>query len=337
MSVLDRKLDGVKTAAILGHVHPDGDCIGSCLGLLNYLEAAYPQVEVTVYLEEPAAKFGYLNGFDQIQTIFAQDVSFDLCICLDCSDKARLGEGEGILSLAKDSICIDHHVTNTGYAGENVVEADASSTCEVLYGLLDEDKITKEIAECLYTGIIHDTGVFKYSATSAKTMQIAGKLMETGIDFTSIIDGSFYRKTYLQNQILGRALFESVTFLDGKCIFSVVRLKDMKFYGVTNKDLDGIIDQLRVTEGVECAIFLYEIEAQIFKVSLRSNTDLNVAKIAGYFGGGGHVKAAGCTMSGSIYDVINNLSGHIEKQMNELAAKKAECPELTKAADVKED
>lgn len=323
MSVLDVKLNGVRNAAIIGHVRPDGDCVGSCLGLFNYLEAVYPQVETKVYLEAPDRKFGYLNGFDQIQTVFAQEVSFDLCICLDCSDEERLGEGREIFRLAKDSICIDHHITNTRYAGENVVEAEASSTCEVLFGLMEEEQITRETAECLYTGIIHDTGVFKYSCTSAKTMAIAGKLMETGIDFTNIIDGSFYRKTYLQNQILGRALLESVVFLDGKCIFSVVRLKDMKFYGVTSKDLDGIVEQLRVTEGVECAIFMHEIEAQVYKVSLRSTNDLDVAKIAGYFGGGGHVKAAGCTMSGSIYDVVNNLSGHIEEQLHELEEKKS--------------
>ncbi len=318
MSVLDLKEKSVGNVAIIGHIRPDGDCIGSCLGLFNYLKAVYPQVETKVYLGDPAPRFAYLKGFDQINTIFAQEVSFDLCICLDCSDEERLGDGKPILQLAKHSICIDHHVTNTRYAGENVVEPEASSTCEILYGLMKEEGITREVAECLYTGIIHDTGVFKYSCTSAKTMAIAGRLMETGIDFTDIIDGSFYRKTYLQNQILGRALLESVSFLDGKCIFSVVRLKDMKFYGVTSKDLDGIVEQLRLTEGVECAIFLYEIESQIFKVSLRATGDLNVAEIAGYFGGGGHIKAAGCTMSGTIYDVVNNLSAHIEKQLKEL-------------------
>ncbi len=222
-----------------------------------------------------------------------------------------------MLAMAKDSLCIDHHVTNTGYAGENVVEPDASSTSEVLYGLFEESRITREIAECLYTGIIHDTGVFKYSCTSPKTMRIAAKLMETGIEFNRIIDESFYRKTYVQNQILGRALLESITFLDGACVFSVVRLKDMKFYGVTSKDLDGIVEQLRLTDGVECAIFLYETEAQRYKVSLRSKQKLDVAKIAAFFGGGGHVRAAGCTMSGSIYDVVNNLSLHIEKQLKE--------------------
>ena len=216
---------------------------------------------------------------------------------------------------AKDTLCIDHHITNEGFAASNVIDPGASSSCEVLYGLLEDSMITKETAECLYTGIIHDTGVFKYSNTSAKTMGIAGKLMEKGIDFSAIIDESFYEKTYLQNQILGRALFESVTFLEGRCIFSVIRLKDMRFYGVSSQDLDGIVEQMRVTKGVECAIVLYEIQSQVFKVSLRSKRFLDVSKVAAYFGGGGHVRAAGCTMSGSLYDVINNLSAHIEKQL----------------------
>ena len=327
MSVLDQKLEGAGSVAILGHVRPDGDCIGSCLGLLDYLEAVYPEVEAVVYLEDPVPKFTYLRGFAAIRDLTKETwttsdavPSYDLCICLDCGDTDRLGEGKKLLEAAVDSLCIDHHITNTGYGQVNVVEPDASSTCEVLYGLLEEEKIERDVAECLYTGIVHDTGVFKYACTSPKTMAIAGKLMAKGIDHTKIIDESFFQKTYLQNQILGRALFESIAFLDGKCVFSVIRLKDMKFYGVTSKDLDGIVEQLRVTEGVECAIFLYETEPHIYKVSLRSSDSLDVAKIAAYFGGGGHVRAAGCTMSGSIYDVINNLSGHIERQLKELEA-----------------
>ena len=140
--------------------------------------------------------------------------------------------------------------------------------------------------------------------------------MEKGIDFPKIIDDSFYRKTYIQNQILGRALLESITFHNGQCIFSAVSKKDMDFYGVTGADMDGVIDHLRITEGVVCAIFMYETSCREYKVSLRSTTDLDVSKIAVYFGGGGHKKAAGCTMTGSVHDVINNLSNQIVKQLN---------------------
>ena len=316
MSFFDKMLEDVKTVAIIGHVRPDGDCVGSCLAAYNYLEEHHPEVEAVVYLETPSSKFNYLRNFDRIVNDFSEDKEYDLCLCLDSSDTLRFGEALKFLTTAKKSLCVDHHVTNLKYAKENIVQDNASSTCEVFYGLLDEGKISREVAECIYTGIIHDTGVFKYDCTSRKTMEIAGKLMEKGIDFPKIIDDSFYRKTYIQNQILGRALLESITFHGGQCIFSAISKKDMDFYGVTGADMDGVIDQLRITEGVVCAIFMYETCCREYKVSLRSTTDLDVSKIAVYFGGGGHKKAAGCTMTGSVHDVINNLSNQIVKQLD---------------------
>lgn len=303
--------------AILGHVRPDGDCIGSCLAVWNYLEEQYPEKEIQVYLEKPPVKFNYLKHFESISQDAQTGKTYDLCICLDSGDKSRLGAFGVYLDTAKKSICLDHHITNIGYAQENFVQAQVSSTCEVLYGFLEEEKISKEVAACIYTGIIHDTNVFKNSNTTSQTMVVAGRMMEKGINFGRIIDESFYRKTYMQNQLLGRAILESIAFMDGKCIFSVIRQKDMKFFGAESSDLDGIVDQLRITDGVECAIFLHETENQQFKVSMRSNDIIDVSKVAAYFGGGGHVRAAGCTMGGSVHDVINNLSEQIAKQFAE--------------------
>ena len=146
-------------------------------------------------------------------------------------------------------------------------------------------------------------------------MRAAAALMEKGIDFTKIITETFDEKTYAQNQILGRALLESFLFMDGRCIVSYVTKEEMDFYQVKAKHLDGIVSQLRLTKGVEVAMFIYEHESQVFKVSLRSNGSVDVSKIASYFGGGGHVKAAGCDLAGSMYDVINNISEQIEKQL----------------------
>lgn len=315
MTVLEQMLEQTGSVVILGHVRPDGDCLGSTLGFYHYIQTNYPAVRAAVYLEESSPKFGYLTGYDAILHETDEE-RYELCICLDCGDEERLGAFGVYLANASKSLCLDHHITNTRFCEVNLVSENASSTCEVLFEQLDEEKIDKAAAECLYTGLIHDTGVFKYSCTSARTMEIAGKLMAKGIDFGSIIDNSFYKKTYVQNQILGRALLESITFLDGKCIFSALRQSDMEFYGVNGKDLDGIIDQLRLTEGVEVAIFMYQTGPQEFKVSLRSQNAVDVSRIASYFGGGGHVRAAGCTMSGRIHDVVNNLSLHIAKQLD---------------------
>lgn len=315
MTVLEQMLEQTGSVVILGHVRPDGDCLGSTLGLYHYIQTNYPAIRAAVYLEESSPKFGYLAGYDAILHETDEE-RYELCICLDCGDDERLGSFGVFLANASKSLCLDHHITNTRFCEVNLVSENASSTCEVLFEQLDEEKIDKAAAECLYTGLIHDTGVFKYSCTSARTMEIAGKLMAKGIDFGSIIDNSFYKKTYVQNQILGRALLESITFLDGKCIFSALRQSEMEFYGVNGKDMDGIIDQLRLTEGVEVAIFMYQTGPQEFKVSLRSQNAVDVSRIASYFGGGGHVRAAGCTMSGRIHDVVNNLSLHIAKQLD---------------------
>ena len=315
MNKLIEKIEKANSIAILGHLNPDGDCIGSTLALYNYIKKVYPDKMPVVYMNGCSDKFSYLKGYADIANDLSVD-KVDLVCCLDASDEERLYDFAPMLKNTKDSICIDHHITNTGYALETICNSDASSACEVLYELLDSKLIDEDIATCIYTGIVHDTGVFKYSSTSERTMQIAGHLMSLGINFGEIIDGSFYRKTYRQLQVLGRALLESISFFDNKCIFSVIDLKEMQFYGVTSKDLDGIVEQLRNTEGVECAIFLYQIDTQKYKVSLRSLNVVDVSKIASKFGGGGHVRAAGCTMLGSTYDIINNLSDEISKQLS---------------------
>ena len=310
-------LEGVKTAAIAGHVRPDGDCVGSCMGMYLYLKKHYPQIQVDVYLEEIRDVFSYIEGIDQIKHEWQEGKKYDLLLLFDVSSRDRIGLAKEALDTAEHTVCIDHHVTNTGIAMVNHIEPNASSTCEVLYKLMDPEKITKEIAEAIYTGIIHDSGVFQYSCTGSETMEIGGKLMAKGIDFAKIIKDSFYTKTYAQNQIMGRTIMESIMLMNGQCIVGYVRQKDLKFYGLTPKDLDGIVNQLQNTKGVEVAIFLYETGVQEYKVSMRSNGIVDVAKVASYFGGGGHVRAAGCTMQGSVHDVVNSLTYDIDRQLRE--------------------
>ena len=307
-------LEGVKTVGIGGHIRPDGDCVGSCMALYLYIRTYFPDIDVTVYLDHPKPIFGHIECIDEIKTE-ADDSVFDLFITCDVSARDRLALAGNLFENAKKTVCIDHHVSNPGFADVNHVHGEISSASEVLYKLLDKEKINLDIATAIYTGMIHDTGVFQYSSTSPDTMRIAGDLMEKGVDFSNIIDESFYQKSYIQNQVMGRVLAESIMLLDGKCIVGYMKLRDMDFYGVKPSDLDGIVSQLRLTKGVEVAMFIYEHESQVFKVSLRSNGSVDVSKIASYFGGGGHVKAAGCDLAGSMYDVINNISEQIEKQL----------------------
>lgn len=313
-----KELSGkVKTIAIGGHMRPDGDCVGSCLGLYRYLKENYPQIETHVYLEEFRDVFEFLKGADEVKHEAPEGRTYDLFIVLDCGDEGRLGFSGELYKNAGFTVCIDHHISNQAFARWNHIIPEASSTSELVYRLLDRDKISRAAAECLYLGIVHDTGVFQYSCTSPETMEAAADLMRRGIDAQYIIDRTFYEKTYVQNQILGKALLESVLFMDGKCIAAALTMKDMAFYGVTSKDLEGIVSQLRVTRGVETAIFLYEIEPQVFKVSLRANEAVDVSRVAGFFGGGGHKKAAGLCMRGTVHDILNNLGVQIAKQLEQ--------------------
>lgn len=316
MNILNKMLMGAGSVAIGGHARPDGDCVGSCLGLYQYIRENCKDKRVDVYLEEIPESFQFIEAAKEIRhEIPEEQTVYDLFICLDCGDKDRLEFSIPLFDAAKHTLCVDHHISNRGFAEENYVVPDASSTSELICRLLEEDKISLETASSLYLGIVHDTGVFQYSCTSPETMRIAAGLLEKGVDGPKIIQDTFYEKTYAQNQILGRALLESIVFMDGACIASYVKKNVMEFYGVTPKDLEGIVSQLRVTKGVEVAIFMYEQKTNIYKVSLRSKDKIDVSRIAQYFGGGGHRKAAGFTMHGSPHDVLNNLSEQIELQM----------------------
>ena len=318
-NILEASLEGAEHIVLLGHIHPDGDCIGTTLGLLNYLRENYPQIEAELFLDHPAAKFSYMNDFEKIHTEIVPEKQFDLCITLDASDKERLGGYAVYFDSAAKTLCIDHHRTNTGFAEQNYIIPDASSCSEVLYTLLDEAKISRAAAECLYTGIVHDTGVFKYNSTTRKTMEIAGTLMEKGVNAAKIIDDSFFAKTYGQAKLHGRAVLESVRILDNRCVYTVVTTDELREYGCTVKATDGIVDQLRIIEGIEIAFLLYQTgNPDEYKVSLRTNSAVDVSRIALSFGGGGHVKAAGCTMTGEPQEIVEKISGKIREQWEEL-------------------
>ena len=313
--ILDLVKDA-ETIAIAGHVNPDGDCTGSTLAMYNYLKHTGKTIDV--YLEPIGREFRDLPGADIIKNE-AEDKVYDVFFMMDLGDIDRIGVVSKLFETAKKTICIDHHITSKGIADKNFILPTLSSTCEIVFEMMDVELITKDVATCLYTGIIHDTGVFHHSCTSKRTMEIAGELMAKGIDFAGIIDHNFYSRTYKQNQVLGRCLMESLLLWDGVGIVSYVTQKELDFYMVDNSDLGGIIDQLRLTEGVKVAIFIHEKEPHTYKVSMRSTVpDIDVSKVAAFFGGGGHKMAAGCTIpSGKVHDVINNITKQLQFQLLE--------------------
>lgn len=315
MKNLDEFLAAVHTVAIAGHIRPDGDCVGSCLATYNYIKTYYPDITVDLYLEPIPNIFKFMARSGEIHHDCTADKAYDLFISQDCGDTDRLGDAVRYFKSAEKTICIDHHISNQSFADENYIFPNASSTSELIFELLPKERITKEIAECIYTGIVHDTGVFQYSCTSRKTMETAGALMELGINYPKIVDDTFYTKTYNQNLIMGLALLKSKLHLDGKCISSIITAEDMKQYEVLPKHLDGIVNQLRVTKDVEVAIFLYETGDGTFKVSTRSREKVDVAAIAVKYGGGGHVRAAGFSVQGDAAAMIEKIVADVAAQL----------------------
>lgn len=313
---LNEILQGKHSVALGGHIRQDGDCVGSSMGLYLYLKEQFPELETDIYLEPVADCYKIVSDIEEIKHQVEHVKQYDLFICLDCGDAARLGFSAPLFEHAKQTMCIDHHVSNEAFADINYIEPDASSTSELVYRLMEKENISKQSAEALYMGIAHDTGVFQYSCTSPETMEAAAELLRKGVNGSKIIDKTYYEKTYVQNQILGKALLESMLVLDKQVIVSYVNLKSLNFFEAKPSDLEGIVSQLRQTKGVEVAMFLYEQEPQIYKVSLRSKDRVDVSVIAKYFGGGGHAKAAGFTMKGTVHDVITNVNKQIALQLN---------------------
>lgn len=299
---------------ISGHIRPDGDCVGAVLGLQMYLRKCLPEADVRVYLERPAEIFHEIKGFDEIHWDFPDEAPFDVYFVLDCNED-RIGGAEKYYRTAGKKINIDHHISNPGCGDINYIRPEVGSTCELIYDLIDADRLDSDLAMAIYVGMIHDTGIFQYSNTTPATMEKGARLIACGFDFPRLIRETFYQKSYVQTQIMGRALMESIRFMENRCIVSAVDRKTMDFYGAEPKDLDGIVNQLRNIEGIECAVFMYQTGVLEYKVSLRTGESVNAAEVVTYFGGGGHARAAGCTMQGTFHDCVNNLSERIAEQM----------------------
>lgn len=306
-----------KTICLLGHISPDGDCIGSVLGAYNYIKNLPGGSEKIVqpYLEEINKKFYFLKGSDIISS--ARDgIKYDLAVVLDCADIGRIGKLGSYLEDAESSLLIDHHITNPGFCDMALVRGDASSASEVLYTLMDEQYVDKAVAECIYTGIVHDTGVFRHNSTHRSTMEIAGKCMDYGIDFGSIIEDSFFAMNFDQKVMLGYILNNMKSRFDGKLVYGWVDMAKRKELGAEKMDMDGMIDNMRSTTGALAAVYMYETLDGRVKASLRSNSDIiDVSVIAQKYGGGGHKRAAGCFVSKDFEKNIEEIAAEFGKQL----------------------
>lgn len=317
MNILET-VRGRKTIAISGHISPDGDCVGSCLGMALYLRKHMPQAQVDVYLGSfsDALRRNIPGTETIIYDYKPRAEKYDAFIALDCG-RERLGDAREMFDAAGLTVNIDHHVSNPGTGMINFVDGNASSACELAYLSMDPDLVDREIAQALYVGMVTDTGVFRYSCTSERTMQIAGRLMTYGFDFPALVREVFYEKTYIQQKIMGIALEKARTECGGLIVASLLDWKTQRSIGADEKDINGISAQMALTEGADCSILLYATGTGEWKGSLRSNGHVDVAALCQNFRGGGHVRAAGCTMYGDGEEALQKLIGAAECQLRE--------------------
>lgn len=319
MGKIDELLKDAKTVAIFGHVRPDGDCAGSTLGLWNYIKDNYPTISAQVYLEKFPESYKILNGAAEAKPMYEDCDSapvYDLAFLLDTPSFERAGAGGAqCIPKAKFTCNIDHHISNPlNLCNVCIVEPEASSASEVLYFQLDKDKVSKACATCLYMGIVHDTGAFKFSSTGKRTMNAVGDFIDKGVDFARIINETYYTRTFKQNLVTGHVMQNCKLGLDGKVVYAYITEAEMAEYDVTPVDLSNVIDTIREVGGTEVALFLYPVNGRN-KISLRSNYVVDVNAVAHEFGGGGHTRAAGADTADAPEMAIQKILDLIKKQL----------------------
>lgn len=305
---------------ITGHVHPDGDAIGACFALGLALEKMGKRVRVI--LEPYHSRYNIIPGRHLIYNgeEFRPDATL---ICLDCADLTRLTPfARAISDSVEHTLCIDHHYSNTNFSRYNYVDSTCSSTCEMVYRILDKFiDLDQDIACGIYAGMVSDTGGFRYSATSQDTLEIASQLIALGVPFTEIYTELVHLRTYTEVRLLSRIIESCHRSQDAKIVHVCVPLSMMTGLNdapdATIDNLDGVVEFLLNIRRAEVSLLVYERSPGKAKISLRSR-NINVGAIARHFGGGGHQLAAGASVDGDIYEIHSRVLPLIEKVLKEV-------------------
>lgn len=305
-----------ETFVLSGHIGPDGDCIGACMGLAFALDILGKNV--TVVLEPYPEKYNIIPGQHFLNTYDLNNINVDTFIALDCADANRLGSSKKLFERAKTTICIDHHKTNLGFAQFNLIEANASSTCEIVYCIIEKFvKPTIEIATAIYAGIISDTGGFKYNTTNISTLEITSKLIGMNLPFTKIYNEVLHSHTFTAVRAKGVVMQNAKQSMGGRITYSYVSKEEMESVDAVYSDMEGNVEYLLATSGTDVAAVIFEKKyGNEVKVSFRS-CGPDVSNVASKLGGGGHQLAAAGTVNGNLEEVVKRTLQLIEEEIAE--------------------
>ncbi len=299
-------LDSAESIACFFHKNPDGDAVGSALAVKNFfkekVEVYSPGIIPEVYM--------FLKGADgiRIYSDFDEVKRAEVFLVLDCADDKRIPHFDR--NKANIVINVDHHETNTFFGDINLVEPDRASTSEIVFDILkvaDVSRISPEVAECIYTGLYTDTGGFKFSNTNKRSFEIASELVDYGVNPSRVASCVYESYPFRRMRLLALSLSTLELHKDGKIASMYVTWDMFKKSGAYPEDTEDFVNYTRAIKGVEVGIFIRELFSSGVKVSLRSKSKVNVAKIASLFGGGGHFNAAGCELNCTIQEAKNLL------------------------------
>ncbi|OPZ64773.1 MAG: Bifunctional oligoribonuclease and PAP phosphatase NrnA [Firmicutes bacterium ADurb.Bin506] len=300
------------------HVLPDGDAIGSLLGLKAALEAMGKNVTAALSDEVPPY-LRFLPGADDIKPVDCMADSFPLAIVLDCGALDRVGRCMAAVEASRLTINIDHHATNSGFAAMNWVNVDSGSTAEMIYALITQMgvAISPEAATCLFAGISTDTGSFRYSSTTAETFRAAAALTEAGASPWRVSQSIYDTKSYDSLAGMAEAILGMKFECSGLVASMDITAELMARHKLTESETEGFISYARSVAGVEVAVAFKEVHANEIRVGLRSNRKVDVARVALALGGGGHVRASGLTFRGSLDQARPAVMAGVKKALRE--------------------
>ena len=309
------KIKNAHQVAVLPHINEDADALGSCFAFASVLRRMGK--EAIVYVSEIPEKRLAFIGADYVVYNKEKTYTNDLCTCIDCGDLKRIGDRAKLFEECSDSINIDHHFTNTKFANANFVDEEASASGEILYMLFKEMDIqlTDDEARLLYTAICSDTGSFKYANVTPRTMRIAADLLEYDFDHSDISRRLFDCESEASALMRAEVTQNIKSYANGKIRVVAVAEDIYEKYNLPVKDAPNLVDVPRCIEGTEAAACIKPQNGEI-RVNLRSNNYVDVSKVALEFGGGGHVRAAGCGISGKSLEEVEKLI--VEALMKEI-------------------
>ncbi len=314
---LDISIKNSKNILLISHINPDGDTLGSMCGMYNLIKDNYKKKCDMVIVSKLPSVYEFLPKIENAKFIENVDLSreYDLVINLDVASIDRCADAKILFDKAKTTFNIDHHETNNLYAVINIIDPSASATGEVLYEIAKKLnwKISKDSAICLYTAILTDTGGFRFSNTSKKTMLYAGELLEYGVEPSDIFQKCYESKSkdmvLFQSYCVSKAKFTD----DDKIAYTIVYKKDLEKFNYNGDDFtDGLTEKLRAIKTTQVAFVVKELNSTASKVSMRSR-EKDIAKICSAFGGGGHKLAAGAVIKANVETAVTMLLEELRK------------------------